>query len=334
MGGGNDPMDTETESPQATSIALNRPSFAMNAQPSSPQFNVESEWAANGGPPPASGPAVQARPLKDQLVSVEEAFELGRAAWPMLAAKADLFWRYVEELGFKNGLSAARAQDLYLVHACLEKTPGAMEAFEGAHLPTIESAARTVDAPTTFVDEVKQRLREILFLPKEGLRPRIAQYSGHGPLAGWVATTTRRIAFRLARTNGTRKFVGEEALACEFCKGGDPDLIFLKAQYKVAFNEAIIKALRKLPRRERLILRLNLVQGVSMDRIAKMHNVSQPTVSRWLQRARLQILKTIRDVVRDELSVHDREFDSILYLVRSQIDVSFSRLLGETNDYL
>ena len=257
---------------------------------------------------------------------------MGRSAWPTLLADAGSFRRYLDELGFGCGISAARAEDLYLAHACIEKTPGALEAFESVHRQTIESAARTVDAPPPFVDEVKQRLREVLFVPREGLPPRISQYSGHGPLAGWVATTTRRIAFRLARTSAARKFVGEEALACEFCKGGDPDLMFLKAQYKVAFNEAIVKALRRLPRRERLILRLNLVQGVSMDRIAKMHNVSQPTVSRWLQRARVQILKTIRDVVRDELSIHDREFDSMLYLVRSQIDVSFSRLLGETND--
>ena len=102
------------------------------------------------------------------------------------------------------------------------------------------------------------------------------------------------------------------------------------AQRLAQFSLAL---LRKLPRRERLLLRLNIVQGVSIYRIARMHNVSQPTVSRWLQRARVQTLKTIRDIVRDELSIHDREFDSILYLVRSQIDLSFSRLLGETKDY-
>jgi RNA polymerase sigma-70 factor (ECF subfamily) len=275
-------------------------------------------------PPPATA--------EDVLLSAEEAFAVGRAAWPTLTADAASFERYVAELGFKCDGSAARVADLYLVHACLQEIPGAIEAFEATYRQTIECAARCVEAPPSFVDEVKQRLREVLFVSKDGSQPRISQYSGHGPLAGWIATTTRRIAFRLARTDAARKFVGEEALASEFCKGGDPDLVFLKAQYKVAFDEAIVRALRKLPRRERLILRLNLVQGVSLDRIAKMHNVSQPTVSRWLQRARVQILKTIRDVIRDELHIQDHEFDSVLYLVRSQIDVSFSRLLGETNE--
>jgi RNA polymerase sigma-70 factor (ECF subfamily) len=302
MGGGHDPMDTENDlcASEATRSIQTTPSLA----------------------------------LKDVAISLHEAYVAGRVAWPTLSASAAGFERYVEGLGFARGVPAARAADLYLAHTCLQETPGALAAFESAHRQTIMNAARTVDAPPSFTDEVWQRLREVLFVAKEGSRPRISQYSGQGPLAGWVATTTRRIAFRLARTNAARQFVGEEALACEFCKGGDPDLIFLKAKYKVAFNEAIVKALRELPRRERLILRLNLVQGVSLERIAKMHGVSQPTVSRWLQRARVQVLKTIRDVVRDELCIHDREFDSVLYLVRSQIDVSFSRLLGETNDYL
>ena len=275
---------------------------------------------------------METRAREETYLSSQEAYATGRATWPQLSTDADAFARYVEQLGFACGIPATRAEDLYLAHACITNAPGALEVFETTHRHTIESAARTVDAPPPFLDEVRQRLREALFVAKDGGPPRIGQYSGQGPLAGWVATTTRRIAFRVARAGSSRKFVGEEALASEFCKGGDPDLIFLKAQYKVAFDEAIVKALRKLPRRERLILRLNLVQGVSMDRIAKMHNVTQPTVSRWLQRARVEIMKTIRDVVRDELNIHDRDFDSVLYLVRSQIDVSFSRLLGETDD--
>jgi len=84
-------------------------------------------------------------------------------------------------------------------------------------------------------------------------------------------------------------------------------------------------ALRQLPRRERLILRMNLVERVSTTRIATMYKVSQPTVSRWIQRASRTIYETVKYLVCDELEIGTAELESLLALVRSQIEITISR---------
>ena len=147
--------------------------------PMDTEKNVLSAGAAMAG-------AIEPGALQNEQIPSHAAYAAGQAAWPKLSANAAAFGRYVEGLGFGGGVPEIRAADLYLVHGCIEKAPGAIGAFEVAHRQTIENAARTVDVPPAFVDEVKQRLREILFVSKEGSRPRISQYSGRGPLAGWA----------------------------------------------------------------------------------------------------------------------------------------------------
>ena len=75
-----------------------------------------------------------------------------------------------------------------------------------------------------------------------------------------------------------------------------------------------------------------VARGETLTSIAKMHGVTQSTISRWLQRARVEILRTVRDLVRTELDVDDAELDSLLRALRSQVDFSFSRLLGDTGE--
>jgi RNA polymerase sigma-70 factor len=261
-----------------------------------------------------------------------QALLAGQQAWPTLAVDRAVFEQFLGARGVVMELPAALAADLYLACACEANLPGSIGAFMQAYRLTITAAASAFDASPSFVDEVEQRLAEILFVGGNGSAGRIGQYGGQGPLGSWVATAARRIAVRLMKANATGKFLGEEALANQFSQATDPDMAVLRGQYKLLFDQAIVMALRRLSPRERLILRLNMVEKISMDRIAKMHNVTQPTISRWLQQARVDILRTVRDLVRTELDVDDGEFDSLLRALRSQVDFSFSRLLGDTSD--
>ena len=70
---------------------------------------------------------------------------------------------------------------------------------------------------------------------------------------------------------------------------------------------------------------MNLVEKVSTTRIAAMYKVSQPTISRWVQRSARTIHETVKDLVCDELDIDTRELTSLLSLVRSQIEITISQ---------
>jgi RNA polymerase sigma-70 factor (ECF subfamily) len=87
-------------------------------------------------------------------------------------------------------------------------------------------------------------------------------------------------------------------------------------------QEGLRRGLAALSPRERTILRLNLVAGVSLERIGKTYGVNQSTVSRWVAQARDRILETMRQPTQTEIQPDD--FASIVRLVRSQVDIGMS----------
>ena len=108
---------------------------------------------------------------------------------------------------------------------------------------------------------------------------------------------------------------------------GDAELAFIKLRYKDGFEQAIRDALAELDDRERMILRMHTIDGVTLDRIARVYGVTQPTISRWLSDARARVFAETRRLLRERLQVSEAEFDSIADLVVSQIDVNVSHIL-------
>jgi RNA polymerase sigma-70 factor (ECF subfamily) len=89
-------------------------------------------------------------------------------------------------------------------------------------------------------------------------------------------------------------------------------------------------ALAALPDRDRLLLRLTTVSGLSHEQIANIYKVNQSTVSRWIARARSEVLETTERSVCRKLGVARDEFLSLAGLLVSRIDLSISRVLETT----
>jgi RNA polymerase sigma-70 factor (ECF subfamily) len=130
-------------------------------------------------------------------------------------------------------------------------------------------------------------------------------------------------------TRSTR-FQGEEALVQRFSEANDVEGNMLKRRHGEIFSHALSVALRELTTRDRLVLRMNVVDRISTTRIAAIYKVSQPTVSRWIQRSARTIFATVKDLVCDELEIDSRELDSLLVLVRSQIEITISQVNGDS----
>jgi len=90
----------------------------------------------------------------------------------------------------------------------------------------------------------------------------------------------------------------------------------------------IREALRVLDDRERMIFRLYVVDGLSVERIAKVYGVSQSTVSRWVAKARDGVTAEARRLLRERLLLSEAEFESVAGLMISQLDLSVSRILA------
>jgi RNA polymerase sigma-70 factor (ECF subfamily) len=258
------------------------------------------------------------------------ALSTARQAWPHLELARPDFLAYLaaREIALSERPKEI-IEDLYLASACHLNIAGALRAFRERYFQIVKLSVKSFDDSDNFAEEVYQRLSETLFVGQGGGTGKISRYSGDGALAGFVSTTARRIALRLSAS--AARFQGEEALMQQFSEIREQETTILKMQHREIFNRALSIALRQLPRRERLILRMNLIERVSTTRIAAMYKVSQPTVSRWIQRTAQTIFATVKDLVCDELAIDTRELDSLLLLVRSQIEITISQGTGASS---
>lgn len=254
---------------------------------------------------------------------IARAFVAGKQAWPSLDLPIEEFGKFIQERPVAPAAPEPIVQDLFLACACSTGVRNALTCFRQEFLPVTIATVRSFDPSPQFAEEIYQLLSETLFVKRPSGVTKIEQYTGQGRLAGFVRTAVRRIALR--QSANAPKFEGEEALLDQFSRFDELETLIYKLQCERVFSEALRVALRRLPRRDRLILRMNLVEKVSTTRLATMYKVSQPTISRWIQRSSRTIFDTVKDLVCDELEVDTRELQSLLSLVRSQIDITISR---------
>jgi RNA polymerase sigma-70 factor (ECF subfamily) len=246
----------------------------------------------------------------------------GREAWPQVELEPAVM---VEPPTMPP--PDARCTDLYLAWACEAGVPEALSAFQRvvlADLPAqVARFGRHVrdDRASAFVDEVRQRLLELLFV---GPAPRIRTYSGRGPLGAWVRVVAVRLALRLAREQ--RQPPGEVPLPQA---GPDPELQLLRARSCGELEQAFLATVAELCPDERVALRLYYLDGLTVVAIGRACGVHASTVVRWLARARSRMLERTRARLADQLELSPSETRSLLKLAKSHLSISASRLRAE-----
>jgi RNA polymerase sigma-70 factor (ECF subfamily) len=114
-----------------------------------------------------------------------------------------------------------------------------------------------------------------------------------------------------------------------FAAAADPELDYLKLRYRSQFEEAFRSALAALSTRERLMLKLHSVDGLSIDKIAAAYHLHRSNVARRLASIRRLLRDQTVAEIQQRLGVSPREVESLLALVRSQIWVSVRRALQQ-----
>src|SRR5205807_1287832 len=87
-------------------------------------------------------------------------------------------------------------EDVFMASACSLTLPNAVSAFERDYLQPALPGLRRFRTSDDFVQEAAQAFRAKLF---SGEAPRIANYSGSGPLQAWVRIGLTRTGIDLLR---------------------------------------------------------------------------------------------------------------------------------------
>ena len=244
-------------------------------------------------------------------------------AWPDLALDAAKFLGHLarhlpEDL---SALSRVQAADLFLACACLDGNARAFEHFDRRLLGRVRTFVGKIDKSEAFADEVRQLLREKLFVGT-GAAPKIADYSGSGSLEGWVRVAAIRTAQNLVRAPKPNVPLSDDQVLALHDRAPNPELEYLRARYAQDFSEVFREVLAGLPAKEKNLLVLYFLDGLRSAAIGKMYGVHAATVRRWIEAARGVLLDETRKRLRARLELDAAEFESLMGLILSQITIS------------
>jgi RNA polymerase sigma-70 factor, ECF subfamily len=264
----------------------------------------------------------------------------GRRAWPSLPLAAEVFVRHLgrclgaapPEQGLHAALADCRAADLYVACAAGQGVEAAIEAISGAYLEGVSAAVRRVQGKDVFVQEVLQILRQKLFVAEAGAAPKILSFSGRAPLGVWLAAVAQKTALSALRADGAQADLKTRLRAEAAVAAVDPELRYIQARYAEVFEEAFRHALEQLSERGRALLRLHAFMGMTLEHLAGVYGVNDATISRWLAKARDDLLDHTGKYMRETHGVRPEEFPSLARVLTSQLDVSMMRLLGDPTD--
>ncbi|MGE0550939.1 MAG: sigma-70 family RNA polymerase sigma factor [Kofleriaceae bacterium] len=257
----------------------------------------------------------------------------GRQAWSEFSIDDQAFCEFLgarfaaEELAPEA--EPLRIADLYLACACSLGVAGASEQFVRSCDEAVRTGlARIVDAADR--QEVMQQVWENLLVAGAEQPPRIALYKGRGPLHAFVRVAAVRLAITLRR-----KLRPEAADDSEIQRiadaSDDPEIQYLKQLYKTEFRRSFATAFAALPPEHQLLLRLDVVDHLTIDEAAAAYGRSRTTTGRHLLEARQALARATLSDLQTRLSLDDSDVHSVARLVRSQIDISVQRLLAESS---
>jgi RNA polymerase sigma-70 factor (ECF subfamily) len=251
---------------------------------------------------------------------------LARSAWPDVIVDDQAFVAYLAErlpsgADTQSRLDKLHVSDLYLACACLRGVPEAIAALDRVYLSQIAGAVVRIGRSPDFIDEVRQRLRERILV---GPRPRIIDYSGSGPLAGWVRVAAIRIALNTRRESNRADHVRPAETKPT---APSPELDAIHAQYRVEVETALKIALSRLEPEQREALRLHYIEGLNFEKIGRLLSIDRSNASRRVSGAQRFLLEETKRELERLVPMTAASRDSLLFALKSKININLETVL-------
>lgn len=260
---------------------------------------------------------------------LDQAFEAGRIAWPGINLPRVAFDERLRMMQVEPEHIQARGSDLYLATACAAYLPAAVSTFERTFLAGVPRQLGRVALTAHEEDELRQQLRVKLLV---GASPKILEYKGSGPLGAWVRVCALRLALDLKMAPEVARRGDDKALDALVGGAAGGETMLDAEHHREAFREALQESLMTLTTREKTILRLHFLDGMNIDALGTIFQVHRATVARWLVGIRNRVLDHVRQRLSLDLGASSSEAQSLVRLLRSEVQVSIRRILGDGDD--
>jgi RNA polymerase sigma-70 factor (ECF subfamily) len=260
--------------------------------------------------------------------AIHAAFERARTLFSGVEVDYGAFDAHVRSVACAgaDGTLAEHAHDLYLAIACAAGNRAALDHFEGRHLADLARHRTVAQLSEPDRQELRQRIRSLLFT---GAQPAILGYAARAPLDAWVRVIAIREALRLHRELRLAPGAGPEQANSkgDAVDSHTPELQLLLANDGPVVENALTQALEALGARERTLLRLHLLDGLSIDEIGRLYRVHRATAARWLVAIRTKVYSELREVLPIPQARGTSAMRSLVLGLRDQVSVSLSRIL-------
>jgi len=264
---------------------------------------------------------------------LDDALAEARARWPELRPvaledlAADALATRVEgEAELADAIARLALPDILLVAAVVHGDRGALAAFERLVRDETTRAIAKLGAGAPAGEDVVQELLVKLLVPAGGAAPKLAAFGGHGALHAWLRVAAVRTAISLTRRR-QENLVDDDALAAVADDTDDQALAFLKVSYRAEFKRAFADTLAALPKRSRTLLRLQIIDHLTLEEVGAFYQVSRATAARWLADARSELVRGTQARLVATLAISSDELAELMRLVASTLYSTLPRLL-------
>jgi len=271
---------------------------------------------------------------QETSLALQDTYALGRSTWTEIALSYERFHRHATRLGYSCCVVPAHPRDLYLCAACEDGQSAAYQALEARYFPTLGRVLCRILGDQAAAEEVLQEIRTRLFV---GSAPKIANYRGSGPLAGWLRTLAVHAAQDRLRANSVQRgrlrqlASAQRTVLCAMTPDEGGETAF-RRDYAQVCARAWSAAIGSLAAQERRLLHHHFVSGLSIDRLGPLYRVHRATIHRRIRRATEQVRCQVRQALaRHYRDLAQRDLDALAFRACRDLDLG-AALVNEPVD--
>jgi RNA polymerase sigma-70 factor (ECF subfamily) len=231
-------------------------------------------------------------------------------------------------LAFVNAKAERRGaevsvEDLVLVWGVLEGHRKAWnEVDRTLHALSTRAAGRALE-----VSELVQRVRTRLLVAPKGHQAKIGTYDGRGRLNSWLWTAVRLEWLQAKRGLASAATDDLDVLRKMVHGEASPEHRARTGRETKFVTESLKEALLRLEPKERTLLRMRFVDGVSAEDLGRLFQVHRTTAQRWIEGAQRKILHHMRSTLATRAKLPRDEVDALVREVAESISLRLSQVL-------